>query len=238
MSREEVEDECREQRPSAREFVNKREEMDVGASWDRPRETVSPSGGLVVADDERAMGDGAGTKPESAPIGCSKALPPPPCVVELGRGGEGVVDVGAPSTCEKRPSLGQKKTPRHGFEGDLVIRHHPTSPRRRREPATSGGAWRARGARRAPSACEERSSFGQKKNSAATKKLRGTDLGGLGDPPSPERAHAPIDGEGARRRGHLPPNLLLLPEGGSRDMRWTQATSISHIRRNSLLIPK
>ncbi|KAJ6628111.1 hypothetical protein B0H10DRAFT_2277276 [Mycena sp. CBHHK59/15] len=117
MSREEVEDECREQRPSARESVNKREEMEVGASWDRPRETVSPSGGLIVADDERATGDGAGTKPESAPIGRSKALPPPPCVVELGRGGEGVVDVGAPSTCEKRLSLGQKTTPRHGFEG-------------------------------------------------------------------------------------------------------------------------
>ncbi|KAJ6596603.1 hypothetical protein B0H10DRAFT_1960078 [Mycena sp. CBHHK59/15] len=231
MSREEVEDECREQRPSARESVNKREEMEVGASWDRPRETVSPSGGLVVADDERATGDGAGTKPESAPIGRSKALPPPPCVVELGRGGEGVVDVGAPSTCEKRPSLGQKTTPRHGFEGDWAIRHRPTSPRRRREPATSGGAWRARGARRAPSTCEERSSLGQKKNSAARI------WGGLGDPPSPERAHAPIDGEGARRRGHLPPNLLLLPEGGSRDMRRTRATSISHIRRNSLLIP-
>ncbi|KAJ6608042.1 hypothetical protein B0H10DRAFT_1955784 [Mycena sp. CBHHK59/15] len=204
--------------------------MEVGASWDRPRETVSPSGGLVVADDERATGDRPGTKPESAPIGRSKALPPPPCVVELGRGGEGVVDVGAPSTCEKRPSLGQKTTPRHGFEGDWAIRHRPTSPRCRREPATSGHGAHPPRARRGRAWAKKKTPR-QKKNSAARI------WGGLGDPPSPERAHAPIDGEGARRRGHLPPNLLLLPEGGSRDMRRTRATSISHIRRNSLLIP-
>ncbi|KAJ6628117.1 hypothetical protein B0H10DRAFT_2277278 [Mycena sp. CBHHK59/15] len=141
MSREEVEDECREQRPSARESVNKREEMEVGASWDRPRETVSPSGGLIVADDERATGDGAGTKPESAPIGRSKALPPPPCVVELGRGGEGVVDVGAPSTGIEQSAITQplhnaaaNQRPREGRGGLEGHGAHP--PRARR-----GQAW-------------------------------------------------------------------------------------------------
>ncbi|KAJ7446979.1 hypothetical protein FB451DRAFT_1188487 [Mycena latifolia] len=111
MSREEVEHECREQRPSAGEFVN---EITVkGRKW---------------------MWEQAGTGQErwnKTQIGADQSINSklrsllPPCTSDIRRGGEGVVDVGTPSACEKRPSLCQRKTLQQGFEGEL---NDPPSP--------------------------------------------------------------------------------------------------------------